>query len=252
MADKKLISGKNYITIQGWMVTELGLKGNELIIYSVIYGFSQNEGQRFCGSTKYLEEWTNSTKKGVLNSLKSLCDKGLLKKEEEGRGSQKKCYYTALYGDEVQEETDTPEKPDEKQDEKQEEKQDDKVRDKYKEYISKIITPIEDDKLSEFTQSVGEDVVLCAISEAVLCRCTKPKYLFAILERCKKDGVKSKMTFYESLEKHQTSENKTSENKNGKKTTFNDYEQRSYDCDELEEIIRRKNESKREKSTVSA
>ena len=36
-----MIQNEKYITIQGWMVNELNLKGNSLIIYSIIYGFSQ-------------------------------------------------------------------------------------------------------------------------------------------------------------------------------------------------------------------
>ena len=35
----------NYVVVQSWMVRELGLKGNSAIIYALIYGFSQAEGQ---------------------------------------------------------------------------------------------------------------------------------------------------------------------------------------------------------------
>ena len=41
--NKKL--NDNYIVIQSWMVSELGLKGNQLIIYALVYGFSQAEEQ---------------------------------------------------------------------------------------------------------------------------------------------------------------------------------------------------------------
>lgn len=33
----------SYLTIQDWMVTDLHLKGNELLAYALIYGFSQDE-----------------------------------------------------------------------------------------------------------------------------------------------------------------------------------------------------------------
>ena len=39
------VNPENYITVQGWMVTDLNLKGNELLIYACIYGFSQAENQ---------------------------------------------------------------------------------------------------------------------------------------------------------------------------------------------------------------
>lgn len=76
------VKNENFIAIQGWMVSELGLKGNSLLIYAIIYGFSQAEGQVFTGSLQYLADWTNSTKQGVLKNLKSLIDAGLIGKKE--------------------------------------------------------------------------------------------------------------------------------------------------------------------------
>ena len=83
----------NYIVIQGWMVTELGLKGTELLIYALIYGFSQTEGQAFNGSLQYLADWTNSTKQSILNNLKSLIEKGLIEKKETIFNGVKFCEY---------------------------------------------------------------------------------------------------------------------------------------------------------------
>ena len=76
------IKNENYIVIQGFMVNELNLKGNELLIYAIIYGFSQLESQEFNGTLQYLADWCNSTKQGVLKALKSLIDKGLIEKKE--------------------------------------------------------------------------------------------------------------------------------------------------------------------------
>ena len=36
------------------MITELELKGNELLVYAIINGFSQSEDQEFSGSLSYL------------------------------------------------------------------------------------------------------------------------------------------------------------------------------------------------------
>ena len=68
------INRDNYITISGWMVTELNLKGNELIVYAMIYGFSQAENQIFDGSINYLCEWLQASRPTVINTLKSLVD----------------------------------------------------------------------------------------------------------------------------------------------------------------------------------
>lgn len=92
--ETKLIQPESFVTIQGWMVTHLKLKSNELMIYAIIYGFCQIRGQVFSGSVRYLAEWTNSTKRGVYKNLKSLVDKGLIEKIEENINGVKFCKYT--------------------------------------------------------------------------------------------------------------------------------------------------------------
>ena len=95
---KSKIKSENYIVIQGWMIKNLKLKGNELIIYAVIYGFSQLESQKFTGSLQYLAEWTNSTKQSVIKCLKSLIKKNLIVKEENIINGVKFCeYYSTLF-----------------------------------------------------------------------------------------------------------------------------------------------------------
>lgn len=77
---KKILKDKNFIAIQSFMVNDLKLKGNELIIYAIIYGFSQDGENRFTGSLKYLSEWTSLSKQGVIKNLKSLVEKGYIEK----------------------------------------------------------------------------------------------------------------------------------------------------------------------------
>ena len=89
------VKDENYINIQGWMVTKLGLKGNELLIYAIIYGFSQTEDQTFNGSLQYLADWTNSTKQGVTKNLKALVEKGYIIKEDKYINNVKFCEYYA-------------------------------------------------------------------------------------------------------------------------------------------------------------
>lgn len=90
-----MVRDENFIAIQGWMRTKLNLKGNELLVYAIIYGFSQTENQRFTGSLQYLADWCGATKQGILKNLKSLVDKGLLEKEEKFiNGVKLVDYYT--------------------------------------------------------------------------------------------------------------------------------------------------------------
>lgn len=87
------VKNENFIVIQGWMISELGLKGNELLIYAIIYGFSQDEETLFKGGLQYLTDWTNSSKPTVLNALKNLLDKGFIEKIETNINGVKFCDY---------------------------------------------------------------------------------------------------------------------------------------------------------------
>lgn len=76
------IRSDNYIQISGWMVTELELKGNELIIYALIHGFSQDGKSVFSGGLNYVREWTHLTKRTCMDMIKSLLDKHLIIRRE--------------------------------------------------------------------------------------------------------------------------------------------------------------------------
>ena len=73
-----MIKDENFVNIQGWMCSKLHLKGNSLLVYAIIYGFSQDGNSSFHGSLSYLEEWTNSTRQSIINVLKDLVDSGLI------------------------------------------------------------------------------------------------------------------------------------------------------------------------------
>lgn len=90
------IKNENYICIQGFMVNELKLKGNELLIYAIIYGFAQDGDNVFTGSLQYLADWTNSTRQGVIKCLKSLVEKKYICKEEYTVNNVKFCKYTVV------------------------------------------------------------------------------------------------------------------------------------------------------------
>lgn len=89
------MDNNNYITIQGWMRNELNLKGNELLVYALIYGFSQDGETQFTGSTKYIAEWIGASRQTVNNVLKELCKKEMLKKTCTIINGVKFCRYTA-------------------------------------------------------------------------------------------------------------------------------------------------------------
>jgi uncharacterized phage protein (TIGR02220 family) len=92
---KSKVRNENYIQIQGWMVNELKLSGTELLIYAIIYGFSQDGNSEFTGSLQYLADWTNTSKQTCSSNLKYLMDKNLILKEEFELNDVKYCKYKA-------------------------------------------------------------------------------------------------------------------------------------------------------------
>ena len=70
----------DFLNIQGWMINELNLKGNELIIYALIYGFTKDGVSEFKGSRQYMADWTNSSVRSVQNVVNSLVNKGMIEK----------------------------------------------------------------------------------------------------------------------------------------------------------------------------
>ena len=78
----KRVKNLNYFVVSGWMVNALGIKGNELLIYAIIYGFTQDSENWFSGSKSYLAAFIGVKElKTVHNILTSLVKKGLLLKD---------------------------------------------------------------------------------------------------------------------------------------------------------------------------
>lgn len=69
-----------FITVQDWMVKNFNLKGNELLAYALIYGFSQDGESEFKGSISYISEWLNTSKSTTMRILKKLIEMGVIKK----------------------------------------------------------------------------------------------------------------------------------------------------------------------------
>lgn len=86
----------SYVVIQAFMVNDLRLKGNELIVYATIYGFTQDGEHWFHGTRGYLAEWCGCTKDTAGNCLKSLVGKGLLERRERHEMGQTFVDYRAV------------------------------------------------------------------------------------------------------------------------------------------------------------
>lgn len=102
---KKRLTDKNYILIADWML-ELGLNTRELLIYAIIFGFSQNKDSAYFGSLSYLGEWLGMEKhsENVLRNLKPLLEKELIiknkikiKDDKYSEQTQICCHYKINY-----------------------------------------------------------------------------------------------------------------------------------------------------------
>ncbi len=87
----------NYITVCGWMRSELHLNGNELLLYALIYGFSQEENQWCESGLQYICDWLGvNDKSNVRRIISRLVDKGVIIKQDELINGVKFCKYRAV------------------------------------------------------------------------------------------------------------------------------------------------------------
>lgn len=68
----------------------MGLKGLQLDLYAIIYGFCQDNGSAFYGTISYLEEFTGFSRRAVIDALNDLVGKGYIRKDIEDLGQQVK------------------------------------------------------------------------------------------------------------------------------------------------------------------
>lgn len=87
------IRENDYIVILSPMVTKLGLSGNKLVIFALIYGFCRDGESEFCGSINYICEWAGVSRNTVLSTLKELVDDGLIVKRDYKVNNVKFCAY---------------------------------------------------------------------------------------------------------------------------------------------------------------
>ena len=87
----------DFIYIPGWAVNELKLKGNELLVYSIIFSYSRDGIQRYQAPAEYLASCIGASVSTVKDVLKRLVDKELLvKSSEKYKGSVDRAYYQAV------------------------------------------------------------------------------------------------------------------------------------------------------------
>ena len=89
---------RNYVMIMGWMLTDLELSGTELLLYALIYGFTQDNATEFSGSLSYMMAWTGKSKRCVQDSINNLVEKNLIIKNTGAINGVLYCTYKANMG----------------------------------------------------------------------------------------------------------------------------------------------------------
>ena len=91
-----MINPNAYFTVQAWMVNDLGLHGNELTLYAIIYGFSQDGRSEFVGSISYVMEWLGCSRPTAMKTIAALVDKGLITKRLATNGIDCNAYKAVI------------------------------------------------------------------------------------------------------------------------------------------------------------
>ena len=101
MQDRKSkILDDTYIVVQSWMVKQLGLKDKELLVYALVYGFSQDDETWFTGSLQYIADWICVDRKHVYSRyIRPLLDRGLLVRDSDIRNNVEFPKYRAVKPD---------------------------------------------------------------------------------------------------------------------------------------------------------
>lgn len=82
-----------YFVIQDWMITALHLKGCELLVYAVVFGYSQKGAGCYFGSAAALAESLGVSRQTIVSTFKSLTERGLLIKTDDYHAGVHTCAY---------------------------------------------------------------------------------------------------------------------------------------------------------------
>ena len=79
------------------MISELGLKGNSLLLFAMIHGFSKDGVNRYRASLKDMCEWLCTSKSAISPTLNALVEAGYINKHDVKSGGVSQPEYTTNY-----------------------------------------------------------------------------------------------------------------------------------------------------------
>lgn len=212
------VKDDNYYITYGWMINQLQLKGNELQIFAIIYGFSQSKQKKFSGSISYLADWIGGRRATATDVLNKLIKKNLVIKEtnyngipnvykinpkifnEDGlvkinlNGNSTGTCTDLVHNNNINNNIDNNINNIAAAKEKLQRFLDDdfkEIVDLFSNNIHPINGEVEGNKLADYLDSYGKNWVLEAIKEAALCNGRSVNYIGKILMRWEKEGFKN-------------------------------------------------------------
>lgn len=93
---KKLVNPDSFYTVYSWMPVELGLSGNDLLVYAFIYAYSTNESGKGCyfGGYEAISQSIGCVSKTIERIVYELNDKSLIEiKQATLENGLKRNYY---------------------------------------------------------------------------------------------------------------------------------------------------------------
>ena len=89
---------EEFIIIPKWMREELDLRGNELLIYALIFDRSNAGKCWFNTQHKYFSEWCGCSRQSVISAINNLVNKELItkRKDYDENGYLTGCSYKAV------------------------------------------------------------------------------------------------------------------------------------------------------------
>lgn len=89
------VKDSNFLTLEGWMVATLDLKGDVLIAYGLIFQFTQEGAGIFTGGLSYIASWAGCSIDTARRAVKLLVAKGLIFEHRGKNNGVPYCNYTA-------------------------------------------------------------------------------------------------------------------------------------------------------------
>lgn len=95
------MDNNRYIVVMGWMMSVLGLSGNDLLAYALIYGYSQDGQGMYFGSIRHTADALNISPRATADVLKRLEDRGMITKVDTVINGVQRCARCVVVPDEV-------------------------------------------------------------------------------------------------------------------------------------------------------